>query len=151
MGIGRNVIRCREANCLGGVQRRLPYFQSSFDVSSYGTSRYERTVWSYMENVAYNYTPAFGTCKSFGSVYSFCISVYDRSYFSVLKFKDLINEDSKLTTSFKLATGTKPSVSHLRVLFCPCVVPKATAHVDKKALNMCHQVKKGFCGVFVGI
>ena len=71
--------------------------------------------------------------------------------FPVLKFKDLINEDSKPTTSFKLATGTKPSVSHLRVLFFPCVVPKATAHVDKKALNMRHQVKKGFCGIFVGI
>ena len=33
---------------------------------------------------------------------------------------------------FKLATGTKPSVSHLRGLFCPCVVRKAMAHVDKK-------------------
>ena len=71
--------------------------------------------------------------------------------FPVLKFKDLINENGKLTTSFKLASGTKPSVSHLRVLFFPCVVPKVTKHVDKKALNMCHQVKKGFCGVFVGI
>ena len=38
----------------------------------------------------------------------------------------------------------------MRVIF-PCVVPKATAHVDKKALNMRHQVKKGFCGIFVGI
>ena len=104
-----------------------------------------------MENVAYNYTLTFGTCESFGSVYSFCISVYDRSYFPVLKFKDLINKDGKPTTSFKLATSTKPSVSLLRVLFFPCVVPKATAHIDKKALNMCHQVKKGFCGVFVGI
>ena len=71
--------------------------------------------------------------------------------FPVLKFKYLINEEDMPTTSFKLATGTKTSVSHLRVLFCPCVVPKATAHVDKKALNMCHQVKNGFCVIFVGI
>ena len=52
---------------------------------------------------------------------------------------------------FKLATGTKPSVSHLRVLFFPCVLQKATARVDKKALNMRHQAQKGFCGIFVGI
>ena len=35
--------------------------------------------------------------------------------FSVLPIKVLINEDGDLTTPFKLATGTKPSVSHLRV------------------------------------
>ena len=63
----------------------------------------------------------------------------------------MINEQGKPTTPFKLATGTKPSVSNLHVLFCPCVVPKATAHVDKNALNMRHQVKKGFRGIFVGI
>ena len=50
-----------------------------------------------------------------------------------------------------LGTGTKPSVSHLRVLFCPCVVQKATAHVDTKTLNMHHQAQKGFYGIFVGI
>ena len=59
--------------------------------------------------------------------------------FPVLQIKDLINEDSNPTTPFKISTGTKPSVSHLRVLFCPCVIRKATAHVDKKALNMRHQ------------
>ena len=71
--------------------------------------------------------------------------------FPVLPIKDLINEYGYPTTPFKLATGTKPSVSHLRVLFCPCVVRKATAHVDKKALNMCHQAKKCFHGIFVVI
>ena len=71
--------------------------------------------------------------------------------FTVILIKDLINEDDYPTMPFKLATGMKPSVSHLRVLFCPCVVCKATAHVDKKALNMCHQSQKGFCGIFVGI
>ena len=45
----------------------------------------------------------------------------------------------------------KPSLSHLCVLFCPCVVRKANAHVDKKPLNMCHQAQKGFCVIFVGI
>ena len=50
-----------------------------------------------------------------------------------------------------MATSTKPSVSHLRVLFFPCVVRTATAHVDTKTLNMCHQAQKGFRGIFVRI
>ena len=52
--------------------------------------------------------------------------------FPVLPVKDLINEDGDPTTPYKLATGTKPSVSHLRVLFCPCVVLKAKAHVRQR-------------------
>ena len=64
--------------------------------------------------------------------------------FLVLPIKYLINEDGETNTPFKLATGTKPSVSNLSVLFCPCVVWKATAHINKKALNMCHQAQKVF-------
>ena len=71
--------------------------------------------------------------------------------FPVLPIKDMINKKGKTTTSFKLTTDTKPSVSHLRMLFCTCVVRKSTAHVEKKALHMRHQAQKGFCGIFVGI
>ena len=71
--------------------------------------------------------------------------------FPVLPVKDMINEFGELTTPYKLATVTKYSVSHLRVLFCPCVVRKATAYIYKKALNMRHQAQKGFRGIFVGI
>ena len=35
------------------------------------------------------------------------------------------------------------------MLFCPCVVRKATENIDKKALNIFHQSQKGFCGIFV--
>ena len=52
-------------------------------------------------------------------------------------------------TNWKLEK--KPSVSNLHVLLCPCVVQKATADVDTKALNMRHQSQKGFHGIFVGI
>ena len=38
-------------------------------------------------------------------------------FITVLLIKDLINEDGNPTTPHKLETGTKPSVSHLRVLF----------------------------------
>ena len=48
----------------------------------------------------------------------------------------------------KLATGTKPSVSNICALFILCVVLKATAHIDGKALNMRHQSQKGFRGIF---
>ena len=71
--------------------------------------------------------------------------------FPVLPIKYLINEYGDPMTPYKLATGTKPSVSHLRVLFCPCVVQKDMAHVDTKTLNMRHQAQKGFRGIFVGI
>ena len=71
--------------------------------------------------------------------------------FPVVPIKDLINKDGDQTTPHKLATGTKPSVSNLCVLFCPCVVRKSTAHVETKTLNMCHQAQKGFHGIFVGI
>ena len=70
--------------------------------------------------------------------------------FPVIPIKDL-NEDGNPTTPRKLATGTKPSVSHLRVLFCQCVVRTATAHLETKTLNMRHQTQKGFHGIFVGI
>ena len=71
--------------------------------------------------------------------------------FPVLPIKDIIKKEGDPTTAFKLATGTETSVSHLHVLFCPCVVKKATAHVGTKALNMHHQAQKGFCGIFFGI
>ena len=99
----------------------------------------------------YDCTITYGTCESFGSLYSFQVNVYRISYLPVLLIKVLINKDGDPTTPFKLATGTKSSVSHLCVIFCLCVVRKATAHVGKKALNMRHQAQKGFCGIFVGI
>ena len=71
--------------------------------------------------------------------------------FLVLPIKDLISEGGDTNTPFELATGTKHSVSHIRVFFCPSVVRKATAHVGTKTLNMRRQVQKGFRGIFVGI
>ena len=56
--------------------------------------------------------------------------------FPVLPIKHLVNQDGESTTPNKLATSTKHSLSNLRVLFCPCVVQKANAQVDTKALNM---------------
>ena len=73
------------------------------------------------------------------AVYVHLASMYTIDHiFSVLLIKYLINKDGNPTTPHKLETGTKPSVYHLRVLFCQCVVRKATAHVETKTLNMRH-------------
>ena len=64
--------------------------------------------------------------------------------FTVLPIKDVINKDGDQSTSFKLATGMKPSISHLSVLFCPRVVQEATNHVGTKEFNMRQQVQKVF-------
>ena len=69
----------------------------------------------------------------------------------VLPITDLINEDGNPTNPYKLATGMKPSISHLRVLFCPCDVRKDTPHIGTKVLNMHHQAQKGYRGILVGI
>ena len=71
--------------------------------------------------------------------------------FPVLPIKYLINEDGDPTMPHKLAKGKKTfSITFTRVIF-PCVVRKATAHVETKTLNMRHQAQKGFHGIFVGI
>ena len=52
------------------------------------------------------------------------ISLMDTTYhiFPVLPVKDLINEVGDPTTPHELATGMKPTVSHLCVFFRPFVV-----------------------------
>ena len=94
-----------------------------------------------MDNVTCNFTLAYCTCTSFVSLYSFCIIFSTDQIILVLPTNDLINEDDEPTMPFKLATGTKPLISHLRVLFCPCVVRKDTEQVGTKALNMRHQAQ----------
>ena len=85
-------------------------------------------------------------------VYVYFTLMYTADHiFPVLSIKYLINKDGDPTNPHKLATGTKPSVSHLRVLFSPCVVWKAAAHVETKVLNMRHQEQKGFRSIFFGI
>ena len=71
--------------------------------------------------------------------------------FPALPIKHLIKQDGEPTISNKLETGTKPPVSNLCVLFCPCFVQKETAHLDTKALKMVHKSHKGFWGILVGI
>ena len=68
-----------------------------------------------------------------------------------IRFALMVNQDIKPNLPQKLAIGKKPSVSKLLVVLFPCVVLKATAYVDTKALNMRHWSQKGFQGIFVVI
>ena len=67
---------------------------------------------------------------------NFALMYITDQIFMVIPIKDLINEDGDPTTPFKLVTSTKPSVSHLRVLLCPGVVRRGTAHIGTKTLNI---------------
>ena len=52
-------------------------------------------------------------------------------------------------TNWQLAQNLH--LSKLLVLLCPCFVRKATAHVERKDLNMRNQSQKVFSGIFIGI
>ena len=54
--------------------------------------------------------------RVFGAYVNFALMYTTDHIFLVLTIKELINEDGDPTTPHKLATGTKPSVSHLRML-----------------------------------
>ena len=71
--------------------------------------------------------------------------------FPVLPIKHLENQDGEPTTPHKLETGKKPSVTNLRILFFPCAVRKATAHIETKALTMRHQSQNCLWGILFGI
>ena len=81
----------------------------------------------------------------------FSLMYKTNNIFLVLPIKDLLNKDGDQTITFKLATGTKNLVSHLRVLFFTVVMRKSTAHVGTKVSDMRQQAQKGFHGVFVEI
>ena len=111
-------------------------------------NRQVEVTWITLRTVAHSimvHARALEVCVHFACIYT------TDHIFLVLPIKDLIKEDRDPTMPRKLATGTKPSVSHLRVLFCPCVVRKSTAHVKTKTLNMRHQAQKGFRGISAGI
>ena len=70
--------------------------------------------------------------------------------FLVLPIKHLVDNYGEPTTPHKMATGKEPTVSNLCDVFCPCVLQKATAHVDTKVLNMRNQSQKVFKIYFLG-
>ena len=105
-------------------------------------------TWRTLRSVAYS---LMVHARVLGVYVLFSLMYTTDHIFPVLPIRDIINKDGDPTTPHKLATGTKPSVSQLRVLFSPCVLWKTTTHVKKTALNMRHQAQKGFRGILVGI
>ena len=97
-------------------------------------------TWITLRKVAHSLTLHAGVSETY---IHFSFMYMTDHIFPVLPIKDLINEDGDPKMPHKLATGTKPIVSHLRVLFCPFAVQKVTVNVETKALNMRHQAQKG--------
>ena len=63
--------------------------------------------------------------------------------FLVLPIKDLINKDGNPTTPYKMATGTKPSVSHLCVfILSVCFTESYGARCDKDVKHASPIAKK---------
>ena len=105
-------------------------------------------TWRTLQTIAY---PIMVHARVYDKYIFFAIIHTTDHIFPALPIKHLVNQYVEPATPQKLATGTKPVVSNLFVLFCLCVLRKATAHVDTKALNMCHQSPEGFRIIFVGI
>ena len=97
----------------------------------------------------YNCTLTYGTYLVLKAYIHFALMYTTDHIFQVLQIKDLINKDSNLTTPFKLATGIKYSVSYLRVLFCPGVVQKATAPLEKRGVQYALPSAKRFSQLLV--
>ena len=125
VGFGNNFSRCRYTIYLEGVPRKIPNSWISFDVSGTVTSGNEQTGQSDMENVVVH--------ARVSEAYIHVSLMYTTDHiFPVLPIKYLMNKDKNQTTPFKLAAGTKPSVSHLHMLFCAYVVWKATAQMGQR-------------------
>ena len=77
----RNFSRYRYAVYLHVIPVLMSKLWCSDYISSSSISVNERTSRSAMENVMYDSTVTYGTYASFGSLYSLCINLYDRSYF----------------------------------------------------------------------
>ena len=85
-------------------------------------NRQIKVTWRMLRTIAHSLM----VCARFSEAYIHFVLIYTTDQiFPVLPIKDMINEEGDPTTRFKLATGTKPSVSHLRVFFFPCVVRKS--------------------------
>ena len=132
VGIRKNFRVFMYAIYLHKFQGRMPNPPCSFDVNRYGTSVNDgqvnvtrRTLRTIVHSIMVH-------ARVLGVYIHFSFMYTTDNNFQVLRIKDLITKESNPTTPFKLATGTRPSISHLRVLFCPCVVWKATAHIKKR-------------------
>ena len=142
VGFRENFSRCRYTVYLNGVQTIIPNLWSSFDVSITQKSGNERTgwvIWRPLRTIAHSLMVHARVSEAY---INFSLMYTTDHIFPVIPIKNLMDKHGYSITSYKLATSTKPSVSHLRMLFCPCVVRKATAHIGSKSLNMRHHMEK---------
>ena len=75
-----------------------------------------------MTNILNYLTFNYGARSGFWLIYTFSLMYTTDNIFPVLPIKHLLNQDAEPTMPHEMATGTKPLVSNLHVLFCPHVV-----------------------------
>ena len=152
MGYGENSNWRWHAVYLQGLSGRYFYTCGTTCISSTRPSENQWPSLSDMENIASYWQFNYGAHTQISDKYIHFVLIYTPgNILHGLQIKHLLNQDGEPTTQHKMSTVTKLPVSDLHVLFCPCVVQKSTAHVDKKALKMRHWSHQGFRGVFVGI
>ena len=105
-------------------------------------------TWQTLQTIIHSF---FGARTCIWLIYIFFTNVHDWSHISGSTNKTLGKWVLWNNYAAQTVKWQKPSVSNLRVLFCPCVVQNSTAHIDWRALNMRHQSQKGFRGIFFGI
>ena len=102
----------------------------------------------YIENY---HTFNYGACTGFGKIYTFCINVHDLSYIYCYTNKKLGKQG--WLTNYATQTGNWNKTFNIKptCFIFSCVIRKANAHVDKKALNMHYQSQKGSQIICIGI
>ena len=144
VGYGDNLNWCWHAVYLQWFSGRSLCTWSATYISGTRPSVNECPSWSDMENISHYCIFNYGARTGFQRIYVFSLIYTTDHIFPVLPITQLVNHNGEPTMPHKLATSTKPSLSNLHILFFSCVLQKATAHVDTKALKMRHQSQNIF-------
>ena len=118
VGFGKNFSRCRYAVYLDRVQRIIPTRGVHLTLAPPEHQEMKvqvKVTWRDLRTIAHSLMIHARVSEA----YSHFAFIYMTDHiFPVLPIKDMINEDGYLTKPFKIATGKKLPLSHLRVLFC---------------------------------
>ena len=88
-----------------------------------------KVIWRILGKIAHS---LMVHARFLGAYIHFALIYTTDHIFPVLAIKDLMNEDGDPTPPYKLATGTKPSVSNLRMVFFPVLYGKLLTTLGQK-------------------
>ena len=99
-------------------------------------------MWQTLQTIAYSRMMVYAQVSYDYIIFSLMCTTHH--IFLVLPTKHFVNQYGEPTIPHNLETVVKPSVSNIWILFCLYVVKKATAHVNRNALNICHRSQRFF-------